>query len=148
MKVLNVCLGNICRSPMAEGILAHLASENGLDWQVDSAGTSSWHIGELPDRRAINTCRDKGIDITYQRARQLSASDFDEYDLILAMDQSNLTDIKDLLSKSNASPETGLITDLAGVSFHGIPDPYYDGRFSEVFDLLWEACGQIIEKYR
>ena len=133
---------------MAEGILTHLAHENGLDWQVDSAGTSSWHIGELPDHRSINTCRAKGIDITNQRARQLSPNDFEEYDLILAMDQSNLADIQDMMRRSNASTETGLITDLAKVNFDGIPDPYFDGRFAEVFDLLWEACGQIIEKYR
>ena len=87
-----VCLGNICRSPLAEGILKNKLKENNLDWQVDSAGTSSWHINSLPDSRSIAIARLHGIDITGQRARQFQASDLKNFDLILAMDADNYND--------------------------------------------------------
>ena len=82
MKLLFVCLGNICRSPLAEGILKKHAQEKGLDWEIDSAGTSGWHVGELPDRRSIATAKQYGIDITDQRSRQFQKADFENFDLI------------------------------------------------------------------
>ena len=88
-----VCLGNICRSPLAEGIMKQKVKEKKLDWSVDSAGTGSWHIGELPDRRSIAIARQYGIDISDQRARQFKPADLDRFDLVLAMDSSNYRDI-------------------------------------------------------
>jgi len=132
---------------MAEGILTHLASENGLPWDIDSAGTGSWHVGESPDHRAIQTCRNHGIDISRQRARQFKLSDINDFDIILAMDHNNLEDIRAVIGDSGDGPIVGLITDLAEVDFNGIPDPYYDGRFEEVFELLWEAGESLIAKY-
>ena len=93
MKILMVCLGNICRSPLAEGILLQKIKERHLPWKVDSAGTSGWHQGELPDRRSIAVAKAHDIDITYQRSRKFIAADFDQFDLILAMDSSNYSNI-------------------------------------------------------
>src|ERR1700687_5114089 len=93
MKILMVCLGNICRSPLAEGIMQHLANENGLDWHIDSAGTGNWHVGEGPDRRSTRTARKFGIDISGQVCRQFKVSDFDAFDQIFVMDKSNLSDV-------------------------------------------------------
>src|ERR1700761_2966570 len=89
MKILMVCLGNICRSPLAEGIMQHLAKQQGLDWEVDSAGTGDWHVGEGPDRRSVRTAREQGIDISQQVCRLFRISDFDTFDHILVMDKSN-----------------------------------------------------------
>jgi len=91
-----VCLGNICRSPLAEGILKQKVAERQLNWEVDSAGTGAWHVGELPDPRSISTARKHSLDITDQRARQFQAKDLKEYDLILAMDVSNYRNILQL----------------------------------------------------
>ncbi|MCB0619215.1 MAG: low molecular weight phosphotyrosine protein phosphatase, partial [Saprospiraceae bacterium] len=88
MKILMVCLGNICRSPLAEGILKEKIKENGLPWEVDSAGTGSWHVGEPPDPRSVAVARAHGIDILDQRARQFRPADFRQFDLIFAMDAS------------------------------------------------------------
>lgn len=93
MKILMVCLGNICRSPLAHGILEHLAKENGLDWEIDSAGTGSWHIGHKPDRRSIAVAKSYGVDISSQRARQFEINDFDRYDFIFVMDENNYKDV-------------------------------------------------------
>ena len=88
-----VCLGNICRSPLAHGIMEYMIQSNNLDWKVDSAGTSGWHNGELPDRRSIDVAKLHGIDITNQNSRKFIQADFDDFDLIMAMDSSNYTDI-------------------------------------------------------
>ena len=90
MKVLMVCLGNICRSPLAEGVLTHKLSKQGLAWEVDSAGTSAWHIGEAPDSRSIKIAKNNGINISTHQASKFSANDFDNFDFILAMDSSCL----------------------------------------------------------
>ena len=147
MKILMVCLGNICRSPMAEGILSRLAEEEGLNWVVDSAGTGSWHIGEPPDRRAINTCALKGLDISGQRARQVRSRDLDEFDLILAMDRSNLRDLIQMARSTDRSNKIVAITSF-GNDHAEVPDPYYDGRFEEVYEILTPLCRQVIENYR
>ena len=93
-----VCLGNICRSPLAEGILSHMCKEQNLDWTIDSAGTSSWHIGEPPHNGSIEIAAENGIDISHQKARQFSSSDFKNFDLILAMDSENLNNILAMFS--------------------------------------------------
>ena len=132
---------------MAEGILTHMSNKVGLDWTIDSAGTSGWHNGEQPDQRAIRTCRERGIDISSQRSRQISQGDLNDFDLILAMDANNLDDIHSMAGGFTGNAQITLITDLAEVDFNGIPDPYYDGRFGYVFDLLWETCTVIVGKY-
>lgn len=150
MKILMVCLGNICRSPLAEGILKHKAQQEGLGWQVDSAGTGSWHIGELPDPRSVAIARKYGIDITDQRARQFRATDLDQYDLVLAMDSSNY---RDILSKANTDTQrkkVELILNFSQPGFNGnVPDPYWDDNgFEQVFQMLDEACEQLLINLR
>ncbi len=149
MKILMVCLGNICRSPLAEGILKAKVREHGLDWEVDSAGTGSWHVGELPDPRSIATARKHGIDITDQRARQLRPEDLDEYDLILAMDRSNLRDILRLARNDEQRRKVRLIMEFADPdNAQDVPDPYWDDDgFEQVFQMLERAAEGIIAAY-
>lgn len=148
MKILMVCLGNICRSPLAEGILKHKILEKGLDWHVDSAGTGGWHAGELPDRRSIKIAQKYGIDITNQRARQFKKADLDDFDVILAMDSSNLKDLRCYAKHPEHKEKIQLIMNFARPqSDEEVPDPYYDNRFQLVYDLLDEACDAVIEKY-
>lgn len=142
-----VCLGNICRSPMAEGILRTLVAERGLDWTVDSAGTSRWHLGEPPDRRAIQTCKAHGIDITGQRARQFTERDFDTFDLILTMDESNYRDVMARAQSDAQRNRVHRLTDFASNGQQTVPDPYFDGRFQDVFDLLREVCDDLIKTH-
>ncbi len=149
MKVLMVCLGNICRSPLAEGILKHKVRENGLAWTVDSAGTGSWHIGELPDVRSIAVAQKYGIDITDQRARQFQATDLEEFDLVLAMDSSNYQNILRLANKHEHKEKVALIMNFAQPGRNeNVPDPYWDDQgFERVFRMLDQACDQLIEKF-
>src|ERR1700744_1319167 len=119
MKLLMVCLGNICRSPLAHGIMEHLAREKGLDWQVDSAGTGNWDVGEPPDRRSIRTARAHGIDISDQVCRLFKISDFDIYDHIFVMDRNNL---RDILSMARSTEDEKKVSLLLGDKI--VPDPY------------------------
>lgn len=150
MKVLMVCLGNICRSPLAQGILQRKINEQGLDWKVDSAGTGAWHVGEPPDRRSIQVAKTKGIDITRQRARQFRARDLSEFDLIFAMDQSNLRNIMRFADSPDQEAKVHLIMDMVDPHAHfDVPDPYYDDNgFHQVFDMLEEACERIIARWK
>jgi protein-tyrosine phosphatase len=146
MKVLMVCLGNICRSPMAEGILEDLVQKANLDWQIDSAGTGAWHIGEQPDQRAIAVCAGRGIDIRRQRARQIAYADLDQFDLILTMDAENHSHV---LSMSRTEVQRRKIQPIMSYGERrsgSVPDPYFDGSFEEVFDLLHDLCRRIVEK--
>ncbi len=146
MKILMVCLGNICRSPLAEGILSNKINEKQLPWIVDSAGTSSWHIGNLPDSRSIEIAKKNRIDITNQRARQFTKSDFDEFDLILAMDSSNYNSICSLAKNENDVSKVKLLLNYLNPGMNGgVPDPYHDGTFAEVFHLINSACEKLIE---
>lgn len=131
---------------MAEGILRHLSNGAGLDWVVDSAGTSDWHIGETPDHRAVRTCRKNGIDISNQYARQLNESDFDNFDLILTMDDSNLANVIDVAESGKGMEKVISILEYASIENREVPDPYYDNRFDEVFELLWESCSEIVRR--
>lgn len=145
-----VCLGNICRSPLAEGILRDKLSKKGLDWVVDSAGTGGWHVGSLPDRRSVDVARKYGIDITYQRARKFRSNDFDEFDIIFAMDTSNYLDIHRMALNDSERQKVKLILEevLPGQK-KSVPDPYYDDNgFEEVFKMLDDACDVIIRKYQ
>jgi protein-tyrosine phosphatase len=137
-----VCLGNICRSPLAHGIMEQMAKERGLDWQVDSAGTGNWHIGEAPDQRSIRTARTHGIDISKQVCRLFRVSDFDTYDHIFVMDRNNLSDILAMArNKSDAEKVKLLLGDKI------VPDPYYDDdQFEPVFKMIQDGCRVIIDQ--
>ena len=150
MKVLMVCLGNICRSPLAEGILKTKAAEKNLEWTIESRGTGSWHIGEQADPRSIAEAKKNGIDITDQRGQQLQKSDLQEFDLIYAMDTSNYNNILKLASSEEERQKVKMILNESKPNMNQVvPDPYWsDDGFSHVFELLEEACEIIVEKYR
>ncbi len=142
-----VCLGNICRSPLAEGILK--AKTNHLDVVVDSAGTAAYHIGEQPDIRSIAIAKKYGVDLTDQRARQFCTNDFDDFDKIYAMDTSNYSNIISLARNESDKNKVDLIlNEVNPNSFQSVPDPYYggDNGFQDVYDILDEACDRIVEK--
>lgn len=146
MKILMVCLGNICRSPLAEGLLQEKIKSRGLAWEVDSAGTGSWHLGEPPDPRSIQTAEKNGIHIGEQRARQLTQGDLDRFDLILAMDQSNYRDIQALAK----GPQRDKVHMILNFVFPGenrsVPDPYWnDHGFDQVYQMLDKATDGLIE---
>lgn len=146
MKILMVCLGNICRSPLAEGIMQHKIDEQALPWQVDSAGTGGWHAGERPDSRSLAMARQHGIDIGGQRARQVHVSDFDAFDLILAMDTNNYNDLLRIAPSPAHHYKIKPILAFAHGTPADVPDPYYDGRFQLVYDMLDDACDKVLEQ--
>lgn len=139
MNILMVCLGNICRSPLAEGIMR---SKLGKEYFVDSAGTGSWHVGQAPDKRSIAVAKKYGIEISHLRARQFQVKDFDEFDYILAMDSSNYRDILSLARSEEDRMKVRLI-----LHDQDVPDPYYGGEdgFELVYQLLDEAVDDFIE---
>ncbi len=145
LKVLFICLGNICRSPMAEGVFAQIAKERKLDIQCDSAGTSAYHIGELPDERMRETAQKHGIILTH-RARQIARDDFDKFDYIVAMDKSNYENIlyyKDRVNKT-AEPTIMLMRNFDHQKDNlEVPDPYYGGEsdFENVYQIL-KRCNE------
>ena len=143
-----VCLGNICRSPIAEGIFRDKAQKLGLDFLVDSAGTAAYHVGESPDNRMISTAASMGIDISSLRARQFSVSDYDEFDKIYAMDQSNYQNMKNLARNSKDLEKLDLLLNCKDSFINkSVPDPYYGGEdgFYQVFELLDEAIEHLIQ---
>jgi protein-tyrosine phosphatase len=141
MKILMVCLGNICRSPLAEGIMQHLVDEQGLDWKIDSAGTGGWHVGEGPDRRAVRTAHKHGIDISRQICRQFSSSDFTDFDHIYVMDKFNRSDVLAMAPNEQAADKVKLL-----LGNKEVPDPYYDeDMFEPVFELIERGCKDIIK---
>jgi protein-tyrosine phosphatase len=148
MKILMVCLGNICRSPLAEGILKHKVTQQGLNWEVDSAGTGAYHAGNLPDNRSIAVARKYGIDITDQRARQIKMSDFEEFDWIFVMDVSNYRNVVSLAKTEVAKAKVVMIRNLVSAGGNEqVPDPYWgDDGFENVYQMLDEACEVLIEK--
>jgi len=139
-----VCLGNICRSPLAEGILRSKVDPNKVT--VDSAGTGGWHVGEQPDPRSIEVARKYGLDITYQRGRKFSAYDFETYDHIFVMDNSNYRDVTSLAKNEAEIAKVQLILDEIFPNENvDVPDPYYGGAFGfeNVYKMLDEACDKI-----
>jgi protein-tyrosine phosphatase len=149
MKLLFVCLGNICRSPLAEGIMKHKIAEQGLDWEVDSAGTGGWHAGDLPDSRSIQVAQKHGVDLTYQRARKLRSIDYEAFDRIYVMDSMNYQDVKKLANEDEYDKIELIMNEVEPHRNINVPDPYYgegDG-FEHVFQMLDRACDAIIKKY-
>ena len=144
-----VCLGNICRSPIAEGIMKKKIQENNLDWEVDSAGTGYWHIGETPDPRSISIAKNYNVDISDQKARQLRPKDLQQYDLIFAMDSSNYRNILTFAQTEEQKNKVELIMNVVQPGRNiNVPDPYYDSDgFEQVYQMLEEACTKIIEVY-
>lgn len=138
-----VCLGNICRSPLAEGIMRHLAEKKGLDWEIDSAGTGSWHIGDPPDHRSVKEAHRQGIDISGLRGRQFQVKDFDTFDRIYVMDRSNYGDV---LRKARDEADKAKVRFLLPNEAE-VPDPWYDDAlFAPVYKLIYQACENIADK--
>jgi len=146
MKILMVCLGNICRSPLAEGIL--LAKGKHLNIEVDSAGTAGYHIGKQPDIRSIEIANKYAIDLNQQRARQFSRADFDEFDIIYAMDTNNYAHLISLTSSEKERNKIRMIlNEINPNAYQSVPDPYYggDNGFQDVYNMLDKACEKIIQ---
>lgn len=145
IRILFVCLGNICRSPAAEGIFRSVVDSHGdsARWEIDSAGMGSWHIGQLPDKRMRVHAIRRGYDLTH-RARQVSSHDFDRFDMIVAMDASNEADLRALAPSPQAEKKIVRMADFISMAtrYDHIPDPYYEGAegFELVLDLLENAC--------
>lgn len=149
ISVLMVCLGNICRSPVAQGVLVKLVKDQELEHlvEVDSAGTGDWHIGSKPDLRAIEASALRGYDIDHLRARQIKDNDFSHFDYILAMDQNNLAELQRRApAKFYTVPQ--LILGYTQAEQKDVPDPYYGGAqdFELVLDLVEEACIEFLKR--
>jgi protein-tyrosine phosphatase len=144
MRVLFVCMGNICRSPTAEGVMRRLIADEGLDIEVDSAGTGGWHAGEPPDERATLAARRRGVTLE-GAARQVKASDFRRFDLLVAMDRGNLRDLLALAPDEEARAKVRLL-----VADTDVPDPYYGGDrgFENVLDMVESACRELLDEVR
>jgi len=145
MKILMVCLGNICRSPLAEGVMRHLINEERLGWEVASAGTGDWHVNQPADRRSIAVAKNFGYDISKQRAKHFNKQMFDEFDSILVMDRNNLKDVQRLATSEEQRKKVKLfLTDENEVT-----DPYFDNNlFEPVFLEIEARCKQLIEELR
>ena len=150
-KILMVCLGNICRSPLAEGILRQKLTEAGINGEVDSAGTGNWHTGEKPHPLSQKVAAINKIDISYQRARQFKPEDLDHFDRIYFMDGNNMADAKRMAGKHWKEHKTALLLDvLPEAGLREVPDPYF-GEFDgyiEVYDLIASACDAIVKDLR
>ena len=151
MKILMVCLGNICRSPLAEGVLRHKIERENLAVTVDSAGTSGYHIGHQPDERMIETALNFGVDLRSLRARQFKVTDFDLFDVVYVMDSSNYNNVVALAPTESDRLKVKLIlNELTPDKNHAVPDPYYGNKqaFIEVYQLLDQVTDVIIEKLK
>lgn len=149
VRVLFVCMGNICRSPTAEGVMRHRLIERGLDSfvAVDSAGTIAYHAGKKPDRRARDEAHRQGVDLGPHRARQVTVADFDAFDFVLAMDRDNLQDLRSIRPRT-AKADLRLLCEFAPeLPVDEVPDPYYGGDmgFRNVFKIVDAAVGKLID---
>jgi protein-tyrosine phosphatase len=153
VRLLFVCLGNICRSPTAEGVMRALVAREGLEEQIelDSAGTGSWHVGSPPDARAAATAQAHGV-LLEGRARQLRRSDFEDFGLLLAMDSANMRELRQLAQDSTERAKVRLLREFDPASAEtgdlDVPDPYYggEGGFERVFELVEAACEGLLEQ--
>lgn len=151
-KILFVCLGNICRSPVAEGIMLHLIEKHKLHnkLSVDSAGTAGYHVDEAPDPRTVRNAKKNGVDLSKLRARKFAHTDFETFDRIFVMDENNLRDVKNMTQHKHHHSKTDLMLNL---SFPGqnlpVPDPYYGTEidFEKVFQLVYKACEKLVAPY-
>ncbi|WP_159633005.1 low molecular weight protein-tyrosine-phosphatase [Sphingobacterium composti Ten et al. 2007 non Yoo et al. 2007] len=142
MKILMVCLGNICRSPLAHGILQHIADSKNLGWEIDSAGTGDWHIGQCPDRRSIAVAKKYGVDISTQKAQHFTEKLFDKYNHILVMDRQNYKDVIRLAKNEEQKAKVSLF-----LEDDIVPDPYYDDAlFEPVYKMVEKRCQDLISK--
>jgi protein-tyrosine phosphatase len=150
LRVLMVCMGNICRSPTAEGVLRHKLAAAGLARRVvvDSAGTHGYHVGAPPDERSQQHARQRGYDLSAQRARRLVADDLQRFDFVLVMDQDNLHEVQALAAEPGVRPHAAVhkLLHFAGRSGADVPDPYYggDAGFEQVLDLVEMACDGLV----
>ncbi len=151
MSVLFVCLGNICRSPSAEGVFRQVVESAGLGdkIRIDSCGVGDWHLGKAPDARSQSAAARRGIDISGQRARQFRASDLAEFDYVLVMDQQNLADVERIWESAGGT-RPALFLSYGRSSHEEVPDPYYGGDqgFETVLDLIHEASEELLEQLR
>jgi protein-tyrosine phosphatase len=150
MKILMVCLGNICRSPLAEGILQDMAAEAGLSWSVESAGTNGYHTGEPPHPLSIRVAQQHGIDISRQRSRRFVASDFEQFDRVYAMATDVMEEMKRIAGQQfDGQKAMLLLNELHPAADHDVPDPWYgpEAGYHETFALIHQACNAIIKKY-
>lgn len=153
VRVLFVCLGNICRSPAADGIMHSIVNAEGADsdWLIDSAGTGRYHIGDLPDRRMRVHARQRGLELDHI-CRQVRTSDFDDFDIIIGMDNSNIANLRSIAPSPEAErkilPMAAFFSPSARYDY--VPDPYYEGAegFELVLDLLEDACRRLYETFR
>jgi len=151
-RVLFVCLGNICRSPLAEGVFAHLVGQAGLSakFEIDSAGTGSWHVGERPDARAAMVAREHGIELE-SRARQVTDQDLHDFDYVIAMDRENLRSLERMASTSGGHAEITLLRAYdPEPDGDEVPDPYYGGvsGFENVYDIVSRSCEGLLTRLR
>jgi protein-tyrosine phosphatase len=146
-SVLFVCLGNLCRSPLAEGVFRAVLAEHGRGLVIDSAGTGGWHAGQEPDRRSIAVAAKHGVDISGQRARKVLPEDFSRFDLILGMDRANVRDLK-ALAPHVLRDRVHLYLDFATGNAVDVPDPYYDGAeaFASVYRMIREASEALAKR--
>lgn len=150
MRILMVCLGNICRSPIAEGVMQHKIDELGLDWEVASASTNTYHTGDAPHRYSQEICTLNGIDISHQRARRFVKSDLERFDKIYVMANDVYEDVQHILNYRDHGGKVMLFLDeLDAEKGQSVPDPYYGGKdgFAHVYELIDRTCNVIIEKY-
>lgn len=150
MKILMVCKGNICRSPLAEGVVRELAMRNGLNWELDSAAIKDFHIGKAPDPRAIYTGQKNQIDISSHKCRLLTAVDFDNFDLIYAMSEDILNFMKQMAPEEKYHKLKLLMNEVNDGENRDVPDPFHGEQkdFDYAYDLILSASEQIIEKYK
>ena len=154
-SILFVCLGNVCRSPLAEGIMRHKVREAGMDdrFMLDSCGTGAWHVGNPPDHRSISVGEAHGVDLADLQARKIRLDDFYAFDLILAMDRSNLGDLR-AMQPRDGTADVVLYLDYCGLGqqlgFNEVPDPYYGGvgGFEDVFKMVSQASDILLQKHR
>lgn len=147
-KILFVCMGNICRSPTAQGTFRAQMQQRGVEdlFEIDSAGTHAYHIDEQPDSRSQATAHKYNVDLSAQRARQIHESDFYHYDYIFAMDVSNLTDLRNICPLEQQHKLALMLDNIPQNNGKGVPDPYFAGRFDDVFEMLNRASGFLLDK--
>lgn len=148
-SILMVCLGNICRSPVAEGVLRHLSERRNINLRIDSAGTAGYHIGEAPDSRSQKNALKNGVNISNLRARKFSSEDFARFDYIFVMDENNLNDVLRMAKHENERNKVRLLMDLIYPNeMVPVPDPYYGNErdFQEVFELCSKACSKFLDE--